>query len=748
MATIGEEIPVSLGKVTTNVTDSTEVFYNRIHQNYPTGTQFREGYSIYEQTDSDIIVSAYNSLDEDTYTIGQLIFKDNKVQKVYAHQDVNDTVAKQPEDYTSFDTSYYQSDWQNRYMKFLDINEDDSFTGNKLHINETDGIDMYMSPDGTRLFTYDNTTLRIYQYNLSTPHDISTASYSGLSAVVGKDKNYTYFCVSENGLHIYCGTEFVMSQIDLSTAWELSNYSEIDSINVETELYNFLLNSSQPIRSIDISNDGTKIFVIETYGIFHTFTLSTPYDITSATLTRSANYHRIDWKPISVRFGNSGSYLYVTYYDGRILRLEFSTPYNTSTSTASSYTNLFTRFPIPVWTNSGNSLFIYDMYDSFIYQFNPSASWVATNAVYSIFPATVTVGGNTYTITRNDDNTYEFSSESYSGEIVSYAPMDVYSYVTATTNEPKAFIGSNSLWVGKTLIIRPDALYIRTTIDEPIEYETITTPKYAIVNFITDISEFDRLTYANPYKPFDGRNITPATSSSPMEYKVECESAFNAFTLSKVLGNSVAYKFTLPSTDSNYSLWLDGVEVESEGNGVVKTAISELNCARDCNSILSEYPTTRIFYSDYQMPVGSTVDVIISRTNGNVELGDLTLNNSIPNGMTNLEFNHSYQDYNTYTPDAFGEIQEGTKPITVKFNITTDVLLENYDLCVAFHNSIAGKFVTIDGSDSKGQQTDGKTIFNSMTKRVLITSSSHKSIVKDGDLWKMAQLQLTALEII
>ncbi|MDM5264676.1 hypothetical protein PF327_10765 [Sulfurovum sp. XTW-4] len=257
------------------------------------------------------------------------------------------------------------------------------------------------------------------------------------------------------------------------------------------------------------------------------------------------------------------------------------------------------------------------------------------------------------------------------------------------------------------------------------------------------------ISYINPLKVFDGANINPAIhdgSVSDMQYVIKGLEEFNAFTLAKVLASSLTYTFTLPVGDPDYGLWLNGSSVASGGNGIVKTDTVSIDCTRDAAGILSDYPTTVIFYADMQMPVNSTVTITLSY-GSIIQIGDFTMNNTVSDGLTNLEFSHAIQDYNDYTPDAWGGISEGVKAVVTKFNITMDVNIEDYDRMVSFHESIIRKFVTVDGSDS-GTAVAGSKIFNSLTRRVLITSVSSKTVNDNGRLGQKGVITLSAREIV
>ena len=247
--------------------------------------------------------------------------------------------------------------------------------------------------------------------------------------------------------------------------------------------------------------------------------------------------------------------------------------------------------------------------------------------------------------------------------------------------------------------------------------------------FKTEINEITEIGAINQLKPFDDTNITPAISSSPMTYTIKGTEEFNSFTLAKVLASSITYTF------------------RNSLNAEIKTETIAIDCKRDPDGILSLYPTTVTYYADTQMEANSTVEITLTHSD-DIELGDFTLNNSIDSGFTNLTFSHGIKDHNDYTPDAWGQVSESVKAIVTKFDVTMDVKLTNYDYMVSYLESIAGKNVTIDASDSNGEVANGSTIFASLTRRVRVVSPNIASKVKDNDIDPMATLKFKVEEIV
>lgn len=237
-----------------------------------------------------------------------------------------------------------------------------------------------------------------------------------------------------------------------------------------------------------------------------------------------------------------------------------------------------------------------------------------------------------------------------------------------------------------------------------------------------------RIGAVNELKPFDGQNITPAIFTSPMTYTVKGTEVFNAFTLAKVLADSVTYTF------------------KNSVGATIKTETIAIDTKRDTLGILSAYPTTVVYYADEQVEADGTVEITLTRTIGNIELGSFTFNNMIDIGLSNLDFKNKPKDYNDYTPDEWGNVPESVKAIVTTFSGTLDITLDSLDYAVVFTESIAGKDVTIDFSDSNGAVANGTSIFASLTRRGRALFETN-SVVKDGELYVMTKSKLTFTEV-
>ena len=134
---------------------------------------------------------------------------------------------------------------------------------------------LFFKPDGTKLFISGASTDRVYEYLLSTAWDISTASYDSFFSVSAQDSSPADIFFKPDGTKFYlvgsAGQD--INQYSLGTAWDISTAS------FDSKTYS--LSSVDPNNySVCLTPDGTKLF---TFGDeIHQHTLSTAWDISTA----------------------------------------------------------------------------------------------------------------------------------------------------------------------------------------------------------------------------------------------------------------------------------------------------------------------------------------------------------------------------------------------------------------------------------------------------------------------------------
>jgi sugar lactone lactonase YvrE len=163
-------------------------------------------------------------------------------------------------------TKLFVSDWQNGriYQYSLSTAYDistASYDSVSLFVSSQDaGVQGFaFKPDGTKLFVVTNSNDNMYQYTLSTGYDLSTASYDSVSfnsgAFASNDQRQMQISTDGKKLFVMGYSNDAVYQINLTTAYDLStastsNYASFGVGGQESLPYAVVFN-----------NDGSKMFI-------------------------------------------------------------------------------------------------------------------------------------------------------------------------------------------------------------------------------------------------------------------------------------------------------------------------------------------------------------------------------------------------------------------------------------------------------------------------------------------------------
>jgi sugar lactone lactonase YvrE len=195
---------------------------------------------------------------------------------------------------------------------------------------DTTPIGIHISTDGTKMFIIGNATDTVYEYNLSTPYDMSSASYNSVSLSVTSQASSPYgITFKSDGTKMYV-LDSAVYQYALSTAWDLSTAS------YESKTLTISGQTSNP-RGIQFSNDGTSLFVgsiATSDGVFQ-YTLSTAFDIsTGLYASKFLNVISQAGEMSDFDFNPDGTKVFVVDYDDNdVHQYSLSTAFDISTAT-------------------------------------------------------------------------------------------------------------------------------------------------------------------------------------------------------------------------------------------------------------------------------------------------------------------------------------------------------------------------------------------------------------------------------
>lgn len=351
------------------------------------------------------------------------------------------------------------------------------------------GIDI--KSDGTKMYVNGYTTKNIYEYTLSTPWDVSSASYEGVSFYVGNQETQPYAVFFKpNGTYMYmCGlANGRVYQYSTSTdLLALRTYSLVDAVYTGQSGGAWGNN----MTSLYISPDGTNLYtLIYSTDTIRQFSLSTPWEVSTASYVRAFVVTQ-DTEPRGVTFKPDGTKMYVTgITNDRVYQYELSTPWDISSAL------YFRVFPTSqaamngAWFNSdGTRMFISDNATSTVYQYDLATPWDVSTAVYNSvsfyagnqdtntgFAVFKSDGSKMYMVGATNDRVFEYplstpwnlSSASYEGvsfyvgsqeatpQQVFFKPDGRYMYICGLTN---GRVYQYSTYVNLSSITWPSNIY-------------------------------------------------------------------------------------------------------------------------------------------------------------------------------------------------------------------------------------------------------------------------------------------------
>jgi len=183
-------------------------------------------------------------------------------------------------------------------------------------------------PDGSQLYVVGASNDNVYQYGLSTVYDISTASFSQSFDVSPQDGTPTGLVFKPDGSQLYVvgGINANVYQYSLSTAFDISTASFVRSFDVSPQ-------DSSP-QELAFKPDGSQLYVVGVSNAnVYQYGLSTAYDISTASFSQSFDVSPQDTDTQGLAIKPDGSQLYVVgAINDNVYQYGLSTAFDISTA--------------------------------------------------------------------------------------------------------------------------------------------------------------------------------------------------------------------------------------------------------------------------------------------------------------------------------------------------------------------------------------------------------------------------------
>ena len=336
-------------------------------------------------------------------------------------------------------------------------------------------IDVSIDSASAYFYIMSNSLDIVYEYGLSTAGDLSTANSTGqqvsansqeasvLGGFVTGDRSYVYVSGSITGsVYQYSGGNITTATLDLSTGsvFEITPTSDIQiglsnpaasgTVSGATLLLgNTLLNAwdistASRLNTLDVSGqdtdmegiflkpDGAKVYSVGYAGdTIEEYSMSTPYDLSTATYTQSFSVAGQETVPSDVFFKPDGTKMYVCGYTGDdVNEYALSTAWNISTASFTDTFSVSAQANQPdgiAFKPDGTKLYVMNGSNKTVYQYSVSTAWDVSTSSY-------------------DSVSFSVSSQDTTPRGVRFKPDGTKMYVVGTTNDSVYEYNLSTAW--------------------------------------------------------------------------------------------------------------------------------------------------------------------------------------------------------------------------------------------------------------------------------------------------------------
>jgi hypothetical protein len=166
---------------------------------------------------------------------------------------------------------------------------------------------LFFRADGTKMYIVGQTNDVVFQYTLSTPWSVATASYDSISfSVASQDTSPSGLWFKPNGLSMYLvgNTGDAVYQYTLSTAWDVSTATFLQSFSVSGQ-------ETVP-NAVTFTGDGSRMFVTgQTGDDVNVYNLATPWDISTSAFVNVFSVSAQTTAPQGIYIKPDGTKMYI-----------------------------------------------------------------------------------------------------------------------------------------------------------------------------------------------------------------------------------------------------------------------------------------------------------------------------------------------------------------------------------------------------------------------------------------------------
>ncbi len=286
-----------------------------------------------------------------------LFFKDDG-SKMYAVGWQNDTI---------YQYSTAAAAWTNPDLSSASYDSVSFSVSSQLSI--PDGLEF--NSDGTKMYGIGQVGDKVFEYDLSTAWDVSTASYNSVSfSTTSQMSAPVMLRFNPDGTKLY-----IMDQVsDDVFQYSLSTAFDVSTLSYASKSFSATTQTTNPL-GMDLNDDGTKFYIAHSGGEIFQYSLSTAYDISTASYDSvSFNSGTQDSNVRGFRFNPDGTRLFtVGNTNDKVFQYSLSTGFDLSTASYDSVSFSITQDGSPAdvaFKSDGSKMYLIGFDNDTVYQFS------------------------------------------------------------------------------------------------------------------------------------------------------------------------------------------------------------------------------------------------------------------------------------------------------------------------------------------------------------------------------------------
>ena len=256
-----------------------------------------------------------------------------------------------------------------------------------LSINSQDGStnDLFFKPDGTKMYSIGSSTDRVYEYTLGSAWDITTASNVAAVSISAQETVGSGLFFKSDGTKMYIigSVQDRVFEYTLSTPWSVNTAS-----NVGTSVTTSTGGATETTPTgLFFKSDGTSYYILgSNEDRVKRYDMTTPWQVnTAAYYSQSASFASIETTSSGLSFHPDGLKMFVVgSSNDRIREYDLATAWDPSTITlVASSSILFGTSPVPqgmFWKPDGTRVFISDSSSDQINAYDTTTTYANTVA--------------------------------------------------------------------------------------------------------------------------------------------------------------------------------------------------------------------------------------------------------------------------------------------------------------------------------------------------------------------------------